>query len=180
MVGLPGSSPPAACSAMRLGLGALARRSLRSGLRGSGLVREYGSSLLPQGLAAEAGERCFALGQRLLILVLLAALSGCVALEGDGRPVLELSEGAQPLYPPAAKEAGIEGDVTLIYTVTASGQVENVRVLAADPAEVFDDAALAAVRTWRYRPLRQGGEPVVLENVLSTLRFRLEEAYPGL
>jgi len=115
-----------------------------------------------------------------LMLALLAVLSGCVALTGDGRPVLELSEGAQPVYPPAAKEAGIEGDVTLIYTVTATGQVDDVLVLEADPSEVFEDAALAAVRTWRYRPLRQDGEPLVIENVVSTLKFRLEEAYPGL
>jgi len=113
-------------------------------------------------------------------LVLLTLLSACVALQGDGRPVLSLSEGAQPQYPPAAKEAGIEGEVTLIYTVTASGKVEDVRVLEAEPADVFDDAALAAVRTWRYRPLRQNGEPLVLENVVSTLKFRLDEAYPGL
>lgn len=115
-----------------------------------------------------------------LMLLLLIALSGCVALTGDGRPRLNLSEGAQPVYPPAAKEAGIEGEVTLIYTVTASGHVEDVRILEADPAEVFDAAALAAVRTWRYRPLQQGGEPLTLENVVSTLRFRLEEAYSGL
>ncbi|MCC5886980.1 MAG: energy transducer TonB [Gammaproteobacteria bacterium] len=115
-----------------------------------------------------------------LLLGCLAVLSGCVALTGDGQPVLELSEGAQPVYPEAAKEAGIEGAVTLIYTVTASGHVEDVRVLEAEPEGVFDEAALAAVRTWRYRPLRRGGEPVVLDNVVSTLRFRLAEAYPGL
>lgn len=115
-----------------------------------------------------------------LLLVGLVLMSGCVALTGDGQPRLEWSEGAQPVYPPAAKEAGIEGEVTLIYTVTASGHVADVRVLEAEPADIFDEAALAAVRTWRYRPMRRDGEPVVMENVVSTLRFRLAEAYPGL
>ncbi len=116
-----------------------------------------------------------------VLLVLLTVLSGCVALTGDRQQVLELSQGAQPVYPQAAKDAGIEGEVTLIYTVTASGQVDDVRVLESSPAEVFDEAALAAVRSWRYRPLRRrDGEPLVLENVVSTLRFRLAEAYPDL
>lgn len=142
--------------------------------------RRSRTSPLPRCVAAES---CDSLVPRVygpLILILLLALSGCVALTGDGRPRLDLSEGAQPVYPPAAKEAGMEGEVTVVYTVTASGEVEDIRVLEADPAEIFDDAALAAVRTWRYRPLRQDGEPVVLENVVSTLKFRLEEAYPGL
>ncbi|MCC5871751.1 MAG: energy transducer TonB [Gammaproteobacteria bacterium] len=115
-----------------------------------------------------------------LLLAALTVVSGCAALTGDRQPVLELSQGSQPVYPTAAKEAGIEGEVTLIYTVTASGHVEDVRVLESHPPDVFDEVALAAVRTWRYRPLRRGGEPLVLENVVSTLRFRLDEAYRGL
>lgn len=116
----------------------------------------------------------------LVMISLLAGLSGCAALVGDDRPVLDLVEGAQPVYPEAAKAAGIEGEVTLVYTVTASGAVRDVRVLTSEPPGVFDEAALAAVRTWRYRPLRSRGEPVDLENVGSTLRFRLAEAYEGL
>lgn len=115
-----------------------------------------------------------------LLAVALLLLSACAGLGGDREPVLELIEGAQPRYPQAARDAGLEGDVTLVYTVTASGQVTDVSVLEADPPEVFDAAALEAVRTWRYRPLRRGGEPVDLDNVVSTLRFRLGEAYQGL
>src|SRR6056297_2836194 len=123
---------------------------------------------------ARGSLRCWSL---VLLTLFCVALSGCVALTGSGQPTLELREGAQPVYPPAAKEAGVEGEVTLIYTVTASGRVADLRVLEAKPVDVFDEAALAAVRTWRYRPLRQDGEPVELENVVSTLRFRLDEAY---
>lgn len=114
------------------------------------------------------------------LIALAALLAGCAALVGDGRPVLDLVEGAQPAYPPAAREAGIEGEVTLVYTVTAEGRVTDLRVLQSEPPGVFDQAALDAVRTWRYRPLRSGGEPVELTNVGSTLRFRLGEAYEGL
>ncbi len=114
------------------------------------------------------------------LFVLAVMLAGCAALIGDDRPVLDLVEGAQPAYPQAAREAGIEGEVTVVYTVTAEGRVTDLRVLESEPAGVFDQAALDAVRTWRYRPLRSGGEPVELTNVGSTLRFRLGEAYEGL
>lgn len=124
--------------------------------------------------------RCCSATRAVLLGLLWVTLAGCASMIGDRQPVLELSQGAQPQYPAAAKETGIEGEVTLIYTVTASGHVADVRVLEAEPAGVFDEAALAAVRTWRYRPLRRGGEALVLENVVSTLRFRLAEAYPGL
>lgn len=107
-------------------------------------------------------------------------LAGCAGFMGGDQPVLDLVEGAQPVYPEVAKEAGIEGEVTLLYTVTESGRVDDVRVVESEPPGTFDDAALAAVRTWRYRPLRRGGEPLVLENVRSTLTFRLAEAYEGL
>ena len=117
---------------------------------------------------------------RLTALLLIGLLAGCAVLTGDGRPVLELVEGGQPVYPEDAKERGIEGEVTLIYTVTASGHVTDLRVLEAEPPGVFDEAALAAVRTWRYRPPRSGGEPTAVENVGSTIRFRLAEAYEGL
>ena len=66
------------------------------------------------------------------------------------------------------------------YRVSAEGEVRDPRVVRAEPPGVFDQAALAAVRTWRYRPHRPDGEAVEVPGVRSTLRFRLGEAYEGL
>jgi protein TonB len=111
-----------------------------------------------------------------LALVLLVA--GCVAPGGSGGELRWL-EGGRPTYPEGAKARGVEGWVEVEYTVTAEGTVDDVRVVDASPAGVFDAAALAAVRTWRYRPLREDGRPVDTPGVRSRLDFRLGEAFPA-
>ena len=62
------------------------------------------------------------------------------------QPLIEVA----PSYPPAAQARGLQGFVELEFTVTPAGDVENPRVVTAQPANVFDQAALAAVRRWRY------------------------------
>ena len=101
----------------------------------------------------------------------LGLLAGCAA---PSRPVEWLS-GAALAYPPAAKAAGIEGSVTVRYDVTAAGAVANARVVASAPAGVFDAAALAAVRQWRFRAAVVDGAAVPARGRLSTLRFTLGE-----
>jgi TonB family protein len=61
-------------------------------------------------------------------------------------PIIEVS----PRYPEVAQAQGLEGYVDLSFTVTAQGTVENPVVTASEPGSVFDAAALAAVRQWRY------------------------------
>lgn len=54
-------------------------------------------------------------------------------------------------YPAEAQLHGIEGHATVEFDVTAQGTVENAVVVESEPDEVFDAAALDAVRRWRYR-----------------------------
>lgn len=110
----------------------------------------------------------------LFIAVLVA---GCAAQQ---RP-LQLLSGAGPVYPAQAKAAGLEGEVTVAYRVTAAGLVEAAEVVSAEPIEVFDEAALEAIRRFRYRPRMEDGVPVAVPRVLSTIRFRLDSDYrlPG-
>lgn len=107
------------------------------------------------------------------VLSLFMVLTGCAGM--GSATGLELVQGASPVYPEHAREQGIEGSVTLIYNVAADGRVTEVEVHSAEPEGVFEEAALEAVRSWRYRA-PPGGDP--LENVGSTLEFRLGEAYP--
>jgi protein TonB len=62
-----------------------------------------------------------------------------------------------PTYPELALVAQIEGLVILEATVDTDGRVESVRVLRS--AGLLDDAAMAAVRQWRYSPLSLNGVP---------------------
>jgi periplasmic protein TonB len=65
-----------------------------------------------------------------------------------------------PQYPPLARMRGIEGQVLLEATLAADGHIEpDITVLQSIP--LLDNAAIVAVRQWRFKPVRdRGGAPV--------------------
>jgi protein TonB len=83
----------------------------------------------------------------------MPAPSGASAAPSAGDAPLRKIADALPEYPAGAKAANVEGWVELVYTVDVQGRTSNVRVLSAEPAGTFDDAAVDAVRRWRYEPL---------------------------
>ena len=58
-----------------------------------------------------------------------------------------------PQYPPDAYRDGTSGEVQVEFTVGTDGSVSNARVIHANPPRVFDRAALAAVKRWRFQPV---------------------------
>lgn len=56
----------------------------------------------------------------------------------------------QPRYPSDALRSGITGRVDLEFRVDTDGKVRDVRVLDAQPAGVFDRAAIAALQQWQF------------------------------
>ena len=75
-----------------------------------------------------------------------------------------------PVYPPIAVAAHVEGTVMLAATISKAGTIENLHVTSG-PA-LLQQAALDAVKTWRYRPYLLNNEPVEVEttvNVIFTL-----------
>ncbi len=101
-----------------------------------------------------------------------AAAKNLVMTEGSvdrpPRPVQRVA----PRYPPRARARGVQGKIVLSLLVGASGQVERVKVLEAQPAGVFDEAAQDAVRQWRFVPAEYQGRPVKVW-ARQTLRFKL-------
>ena len=69
----------------------------------------------------------------------------------------QLVHRVNPTYPPVAQNAQVEGSVVVEATVDKTGRVQNVRVVRSQP--LLDEAAMAAVRQWRYEPLNLNGEP---------------------
>lgn len=67
----------------------------------------------------------------------------------------------EPNYPAKARERGQQGFVELAFDVDEQGIVNNARVTRSRPKGVFDTAALAALRRWRY-PAQTGRKPVSL------------------
>ena len=75
-----------------------------------------------------------------------------------------------PTYPPEAGRARIEGTVVLLAVIGKDGTVQDVRVESGLP--MLAQAAIDAVRQWRYRPYLLNGEPVEVDSRI-TINFTL-------
>ena len=111
------------------------------------------------------------------ICLLTALVSGC--LTNPNQPP-NLLRGDALVYPDAARAHGLEGMVVVRYTVLADGRVSDAQIISAQPEGVFDEAALMAVRGWRFRPGRRKGVESDFVGLTSTLEFKFGEAgdYP--
>lgn len=75
-----------------------------------------------------------------------------------------------PTYPPEAGRARIEGTVVLLAVIGKDGTVEDVRVESGLP--LLAQAAIDAVKQWRYRPYVLNGEPIEVDSKI-TINFTL-------
>jgi TonB family protein len=75
-----------------------------------------------------------------------------------------------PIYPPLAKTNNVEGEVKIQAQINKMGEVTGVKVLSGPI--LLRNAAINAVRRWKYSPATLDGQPVVTE-YLVTIRFRL-------
>ncbi len=63
-----------------------------------------------------------------------------------------------PIYPPMAKAAKVQGIVIIEATIDVDGQVTSAKVLRKAP--FLEEAALEAVRQWKFAPALLNGVPV--------------------
>lgn len=92
------------------------------------------------------------------------------AMQGVMRAAPEPTLKVPPRYPPAAQREGIEGWVKVSFVIDTRGRPTKVQVHASKPAEVFDTAAVRAVRKWSYPKQPQAIKATV------TLEFKMQEA----
>ncbi len=76
----------------------------------------------------------------------------------------------QPTYPPLARTARVQGAVQLAAVIGKDGAVQNLHVLSGHP--LLTQAALDAVKQWRYKPYILNGEPVEVDTQI-TVNFTL-------
>ncbi|WP_024889434.1 energy transducer TonB [Luteimonas huabeiensis] len=81
-----------------------------------------------------------------------------------------LVQDAAPRYPTVALNRRLEGQVVLAFSIGPDGRVAQARVVSAEPAGVFDRAALAAAAQWRFEATGR------IHATTRTLRFSLDEA----
>ncbi|HKE43271.1 MAG TPA: TonB family protein [Steroidobacteraceae bacterium] len=79
----------------------------------------------------------------------------------------------QPEFPVAARLSGIEGWVTVSYTIDNKGRVSDVDIVDAKPTKVFDSAVRKAVRNWRFEPTVVDGQSVA-RRMTQTIQFSLD------
>ena len=77
-----------------------------------------------------------------------------------------------PVYPPIARATRTQGSVVLQATISQNGTIENLRVVSGSP--MLQQAAIAAVSTWRYRPYMLNGVPIAVETTINVI-FKLDE-----
>jgi TonB family protein len=77
-----------------------------------------------------------------------------------------------PYYPQAAKRKGIQGKVMLNVIVKADGTPATVQVYHSSGFSALDEAALEAVRQWKFVPARRGGE-FVQASVVVPVDFKM-------
>jgi protein TonB len=81
-----------------------------------------------------------------------------------------LIQQVRPTYPALAIAARVQGPVILSALISRGGTIENLRLVSGHPMLV--QAAIDAVRQWRYRPYLLNGEPVEVETQV-TVNFIL-------
>lgn len=113
--------------------------------------------------------------KRLTMAITLAMLAtGCVHKQtqsGQQHTAGDIKAGKsatrnQPYYPAKAQAGRIEGVVRSSYTVNTKGCAENIKIVSAQPADVFEKETIRAMNKWC------GMEPTSLPKI-STITFRL-------
>jgi protein TonB len=98
--------------------------------------------------------------------------SGLALESGDGEylPIVKVA----PVYPRRALSRGIEGYVIVEFTVSKQGSVKDVVVVEADPADIFNQAAIDAALKFKYKPRVINGEAAEVAGVQNRLTFEID------
>jgi TonB family protein len=90
-------------------------------------------------------------------------------------PISQVANGhliykVDPIYPTAAREMRMQGNVVLSAEIKEDGTVENVKLVRGEP--LLAGAAITAVRRWRYSPYELNNKPVKVPTEI-TVTFKL-------
>jgi len=73
----------------------------------------------------------------------------------------------QPIYPPIARAAHVQGTVVLHAIIAKDGTVQQLQLVSGPPLLV--NSAMDAVRQWRYSPTELNGEPVEVDTTIQVV-----------
>ena len=119
---------------------------------------------------------------RILLLALTFPLNAGAVDAQDEIPVDQttldqhVDHRVQPVYPPIAKAAHIQGTVTFEIRVGISGRIESMKVVSG-PA-MLQQAAIDCLKQWSFHPFEKDGGPVAASGQISIV-FALSDYHPG-
>lgn len=93
-----------------------------------------------------------------------------VRIGGEIKPPTKIHD-VRPVYPPIAESSRVQGVVIIEVTLDEAGSVYHARVLRSIP--LLDEAALDAVRQWKFVPTLLNGAPVPVIMTV-TVNFTLQ------
>jgi TonB family protein len=84
---------------------------------------------------------------------------------------IELVKGERAIYPLAAEEKKLQGQVWVRLHISETGDIEGVDVVSGDP--ILAAAAVSAIKKWKFKPYIKNGHPVkVLYKMPMDFAFR--------
>lgn len=86
---------------------------------------------------------------------------------GGNQLVKRMLHMENPHYPSDARKRGVEGTVRLHIVLDTAGNVRDLSVVSGDPT--LADAAVEAVRHWKYRPTFLNGHPVEVDSTIDII-----------
>lgn len=123
-------------------------------------------------------SKVFVAGLTLSALLVVSACSG-VNLFGSSVQDQEIlpTKAIAPQYPERAAQGGIAGWTLVSFTVKADGLVEedSVKVVDAEPADIFDRSSIRAAQKFEFQPRTRNGRAVEIPGVQYVFRYELED-----
>ena len=92
---------------------------------------------------------------------------GRVHVERNQKLPMESVEQEYPRYPSEAQKKRLEDQVVVRYIIGTNGRVKDVEIIDHAKEKMFDDAAVEAIRRWRFRPLIKDGKAMEVVHELA-------------
>ncbi|WOT04389.1 energy transducer TonB [Shewanella youngdeokensis] len=93
---------------------------------------------------------------------------------GDNQQVMPLHR-VEPRYPARALKRKLEGYVLLGFVIDKKGNPQDIKVLDANPSQLFDREAIRALKRWKYQPKIVNGNATAQLGQSVRLEFKLQK-----
>ena len=112
-----------------------------------------------------------------LITIIGLLLSGCATIESGCTPMhrnYEVIKRVAPNYPYEAHSKDIQGWTVVSLTIDKNGEPADIRVIDAEPKNIFDKASIEAASEMKFLPRIIGCKAIDVNDVQYKFNFSLD------